>query len=142
MNEPTIATGLSDDRDVFRFLWLRSFHRSVAVRIEKTGTSITLVAKELSGAGGYEPGAIARTDTREFAASEWNELRRLVDRADFWKMPTSTRDLGLDGAEWVLEGRASGVYHVVERWRPERGEYREIGLFLLRLARVNTEPLY
>lgn len=41
-------------------------------------------------------------------------------KADFWNMQPDEprRGLGLDGAEWILEGVQNGEYHIVVRWCP------------------------
>ena len=41
-----------------RFTWLPTFHHPVIVRIERSGKEAKLVAKQLSGEGGYEPGIV------------------------------------------------------------------------------------
>jgi hypothetical protein len=55
-------------------------------------------------------------------------------------MPTqpSRRDLGLDGAQWVIEGRRVDAYHVVDRWSPRGGPYRDAGLAFLQLAGLSA----
>src|SRR5262245_53562261 len=42
----------------YRFLWLRTFHKPIAVRVRKDSAGITLRVVRLSGAGGYNPGKI------------------------------------------------------------------------------------
>ena len=42
----------------YRFLWLRTFHKPIAVRVWSADSRYYLVVKELSGQGGYEPGRI------------------------------------------------------------------------------------
>ena len=136
--EAPLCPGASAEQ--YRFLWLRSFHRPVVVRIEVSAAgSAMLVAKELDGAGGYEPGRVARDTSFALAPERWAEMRRLLDDG-FWRMPTAPADtvFGLDGAQWVLEGTATGQYHVVDRWTPEHSPgaapYRAACLALLRVS--------
>lgn len=41
--------------EVIRFLWLRTFHAPMLVRVDRDGDSFALSAKTLSGLGGYDP---------------------------------------------------------------------------------------
>src|SRR5262245_8575536 len=69
MAEPSLSCGDSSGES-YRFLWLRTFGRPIAVRVE-TGKPSTLTAVELDGAGGYQPGKISRRVQRQLSADEW-----------------------------------------------------------------------
>src|SRR5688572_21183417 len=58
VNERSLNRAARDKkRHVYRFLWLRSFHPPVAIRIEITGDGTgNLVGKQLDGRGGYDFG--------------------------------------------------------------------------------------
>jgi hypothetical protein len=137
MSEPSLSCG-EPPAEVYRFLWLRTWGHPIAVRL--TGvtpgapTPPTLSAVELDGAGGYEPGKIARRIDRKLTDAEWGELTSGLKAIDFWGLPTDIGEAGLDGAQWVLEGRRGRQYHVVNRWSPKTGPYRELALSLLKLA--------
>ena len=136
MREPRLCE--PSDVERYRFLWLRTFHRPVAVRVERTEAGASLTARELGGAGGYAPGELARGATRDLTSSEWAELQRKLDAAGYWTLPTDSDRMGLDGSQWVLEGARGDRYHVVDRWTPEEAgrdaAFRELCLFLLDLA--------
>lgn len=51
-------------------------------------------------------------------AQQATDFTDSLDRIQFWQMPTNAEQLGLDGAEFVLEGVKDGRYHVVIRWCP------------------------
>jgi hypothetical protein len=140
--EPSLARGDPTSTEVYRLVWLRSFEHPVAVRLEHTQSGGRMITKVLGGAGGYAPGKIIDQHERNLSEEEWLEVIRLVKRAGFWGLPTRDQRLGLDGAEWILEGAAARSVHVVDRWSPEVGDYREACLFLLRLSGVNLSPLY
>jgi hypothetical protein len=120
MKEPSLYEHRADKAvEQYRFLWLRTFHKPMAVRIQKDGAAITLRVVRLSGAGGYEPGHIEYDQTLTISASEWDAFLKLVGKSQFWDMPPAEKDAdGLDGSQWVLEGQAAGKYHVVDRWTP------------------------
>lgn len=132
MAEPSLSCGESPSES-YRFLWLRTFGRPIAVRIE-TGRSNTLTAVELDGAGGYHPGEISRRIQRQLNADEWKTLSEALKATDFWNMPGLEPRRGLDGAEWIMEGRSGHDYHVVNRWMPAAGAYRELCLMLVNFS--------
>ena len=57
-------------------------------------------------------------------------------------MPSKKETLGLDGARWILEGLKKGRYHVVERWSPEGGKFREAAECLIGLSKLDIEKIY
>ena len=46
--------------ETLRFLWLRTFHHPVAVRVERRPDGCAVTTTVLDGQGGYEPGATSR----------------------------------------------------------------------------------
>lgn len=131
----------------YRFLWLRSFHHPVAVRLWNTGTDKFISVKEMSGAGGYEPGTSILMTQRKLSQHEWDMFMRALENTCYWEQPTEDpKDAGFDGARWVLEGFREGRYHAVDRWTPQKGSFREACLYMLKLSRLKIdtkkEPLY
>lgn len=125
----------------YRFLWLRSFHHPVAVRldVQKDGTGL-LITKIASGAGGYPPGKLI-SDKK--TSLDQGEVRRAVARINgsgFWSRPSYDRErAGNDGAEWVVEAGVHGKYHLVSEWTPKNGPIHDIGeIFLFELAKINV----
>ena len=58
-----------------------------------------------------------------------------INAAAFWDAPTEDPGKnGEDGAQWIIEGRRQGRYHVVERWSPKSGPIRSAGEAFLRAA--------
>ena len=119
----------------YRFLWLRTFHHPVAIHIWRDGSKRFLVAKQLSGAGGYDPGKVNFEHVRLLSDEQWNEFMINLEHACFWQMPTEDDHMLLnDGAQWILEGHREGHYHVVDRQSPDVGAYRNACLYLLRTS--------
>jgi hypothetical protein len=135
-NEPSLSCGPSGSEETYRFTWLRTFHAPVVVRVAWSGDQGELVATVLDGAGGYEPGKIEKTVKRALTAAEWKALAAAIARTGLWKMALVDRSggVGVDGAEWVVEGRHGDEYHLVTRWSPDRGAYRDLGLLFVRLS--------
>lgn len=121
-------------QEVYRFIWLRTFHHPVAVRVEHTNGSTIAVQKESSGAGGYEPGRLIVDRQTAVTNAEFSTLKTKFDTALFWREPfDKTSEYGCDGAVWIFEARNAKGYHVIERWAPKQGRpYHELGLLMLK----------
>lgn len=143
MEEPSLSCGPFEGDEVYRFLWLRTFHNPVAVRVSRQASTYNLEAVILDGAGGYDPGQISDRISKNLSLSQWQDLMAKLDEIQFWNMNTNNHDLmGIDGAQWIIEGRRSGTYHVVDRWGGADGA-EAIGLHFLLLAGLSDiEPVY
>jgi hypothetical protein len=128
-------------RTVYRFLWLRSFHDPIAVRVSHEAQRSIIVVKKTNGNAVYRRFGLLIEEERELTEEQWNRIERIVIRVSFWES-TATGGSGLDGAHWVLEGVNDGKYHVVDEWSPPDGGVREIGLALLELSGLHESPVY
>jgi hypothetical protein len=120
---------------IYRFTWLRSFDHPIAARVVVHGDGIgTLAARMADGRGGYGPGKLVTSTTRGIGPKEVRHILSLIVSMDFWKMPTEPAPYGTgcDGSEWILEASRRGEYHVVDRWSPDTGPLRELGLYMVR----------
>ena len=124
----------SQTEQAYRFLWLRSFHHPIVVRldVQANGTGI-LTTKVASGAGGYPPGTLAQNRTKDIPKEVVESFLAHVEEVKYWSLPTRELSdqniVNLDGAEWVLEGVRKGTYKIVDRWSPEKGSpIRDLGL--------------
>jgi hypothetical protein len=116
----------------YRFLWLRTFHHPIAIRVDVNvdGTSL-LTTKMTSGAGGYNPGRLIKNDTLTLTRQQTNSFLEQIEARSFWRLPSVREDRGVDGAQWIMEGIRDGAYHIVDRWSPTDGEIRALGLFMV-----------
>ncbi len=112
------------DTSMVRLLWIPAFGLPAVSRITKRGSSVTLDAAD-------EPRG--RTH-RPLAESDWDHVLRLIADASFWDLPTRQTREGYDGEMWLLEAVVGERHHLVDRWCPETGAVRDIGLALARLA--------
>ena len=140
MNEQPMTPRAVDE--AYRFLWLRTFHHPIAIRVWRKGEERNMAFKELDGAGGYDPGKLIANLTRRLTTDEWDKFIKLLQQASYWQLPTESRNGGRDGAQWILEGKKDEQYHVVDRWSPEGGSYREACLYLLKLSGQKQKELY
>ncbi|MFI5137918.1 MAG: hypothetical protein ACHQIM_08815 [Sphingobacteriales bacterium] len=139
LREPVLLTDRSE-KEIYRFTWLRTFHHPVAIRIEKNGDAYILYWKVCDGAGGYEPGKLIIDKQKEISKASWDKFMQKFMMIGFWAMDTREKELGNDGAQWILEGKLANKYHVVEAWSPRSGNYYECCDFLIGLTDLKIKP--
>lgn len=141
---------------VYRFLWLRSFDRPVAVRVQKERDGkARLFLKILDGHDG--DGKLDVEKTKLITDEEWLGLLKQIRASEFWAIATNEQhwyynEDGMiagwrmnDGAQWVLEGSVGGSYHVVARQSPKDGEhrtsgkYRDLCMYILKLSDLDLD---
>ena len=117
LNENKIDT-LKTEKEIYRFLWLRTFHNPIVIRIEKNNNEITLYWKRSDGEGGYEPGKIVESKSLKLTKKHWRKFKKLLNNSNFWENPSIKIDQDIipanDGAQWVLEGIKNNKYHISE----------------------------
>jgi hypothetical protein len=104
-----------------------------------------LTTKMTNGAGGYEPGHILQNSTSTLTRDQTEWFLGKIEDNKFWKLSAVDKTrMGLDGGQWIIEGVKDGNYHIVDRWSPEGGPVRTIGLLMLhKLAKVKIPgPTY
>jgi hypothetical protein len=119
MNEPSLS---ASGPETYRFTWMRHHHNPVAVRMSRAGDGIAVVAVQ---ADVHDP-TNARRHEFKVTVDAWKTLLAHLDAADFWNMAGDPEDdeRGLDGADWIIEGRRANIYHSVIRWEPKPGPFR------------------
>lgn len=130
--------------EVIRFTWLRSLHRPVTVRIDLRGKAAHLVARQLSGRAGHDPGTIAETATRDLGAAEVQQLRSLLKASDLDSLPPKQCDdrVTMEGARWLFEHAGpKSDYRLVDRAGPRSGPLHALGLFMLGLTGWGPETM-
>ena len=133
MREPVLLSD-SSQTETYRFLWLRTFHNPVAIRIEKQQNIYLLTWKLCNGAGGYEPRQFTIAKQKQIDNITWERFKTLLNETGFWNMDTEVKRMGLDGSQWILEGKDAYKYHVVDRWTPRDGGYFQCCDFLIGLT--------
>jgi|SRR5580700_5743505 hypothetical protein len=134
------ASRRTEQVQVYRFLYLRSFHNPIVVRldVEMNGKGL-LTTKIGSGQGGNEPGHLITDKSRKMSVEETSWFVDRIDELGFWQLPTYEKSdtIGVDGAQWILEGVKGGKYLVVDRWSPDKGPVKGIGtLMMFDLAKI------
>ena len=127
----------------YRFLWLRSFHHPVSVRVDFESPLVaTASLKILDGRGGYLPGKLTTEESRRLSSDEIRSFRAALDAAGLWDLAANSSRRGTDGAHWVLEGATVDRYAYADRWSPPSDEpVKGFGLFMLSLTSID-EPAH
>jgi hypothetical protein len=145
-HEPPLATLNEMNRETYRFLWFPSFDPALVIRAERRGGSYHLIVRQISVS--FNPDTHKMTSKLEreidktLVKEQWEGLVAAIKRADYWKLPSSSPPYGKDGASWVLEGMKRGQYHIVDRWSPRDGAYRDACLYMLALAGIPVGKAY
>lgn len=141
-DEPPLY-GATADGSSLRFTWLRTFHKPIVVRLSGLETDTPrLIAKEMTGHGGYDPGKVGRIVKRFLTTEEADAIRALIARNRVLTEPVDACRFGNDGAEWLIESNGRTGYRFVKEWSPERGAMRDTGLALLKLTGWKINPIY
>jgi len=144
MDEPSMwQQSKKSNLHTYRFLWLRTFDRPICIRlIVNSDGSGSLITKATNGQGGYNPGRATHHKTIELSKEQTTSFLHTVKLSRFWKLPPyNNKDVGVDGAQWVIEGVKKGRYHIVDRWSPS-GAIREAALVLVRFSQITVGPIY
>lgn len=138
MKEPLLFNRKTD-KEIFRFTWLRTFDKPIAIRIEKNKDDYWLYWKKLSGKGGYEPGELITDSKKRISENEWLSFQNLIKKTDFWNMDYGQGVFGNDSSQWILESVNSTDYRVVDRWSPSEGNFYNACDFLISLTNLKIK---
>jgi hypothetical protein len=164
--EERLQTTGAPDMEVLRFLWLRTWHPAIVVRVERHDEAYLVTGKVVEGQAGYYAGKVGLETSGSTTAAEWARLGELLSAVDFFNQPPydvwvkrrrerclawweANPDgnvmespeycgIGVDGAMWIVEYAGSNTYQAVDRYGPD-GAFRKIGLDLLALARIEVD---
>ena len=131
---PTSDIGL--DCPIYRLWWLPAHYRplSVHMHVMPNGSGQIRAKVGAFGRGGTMPAKIMQAWEIQLSSANIQAFFSLLHACDFWQQPTQETGVGLDGSHWVLEGYHHGHYHVVDRWQPQAGPFREACLLLMKLV--------
>ena len=140
MGEAPLVAPRGRDAVRLRFLWLRSFHPSISVRVESNGRHAQLVAVELAKPNEREsPGRVARRERRDLEPGEWAAIDRAIEQSGLWQMRSEPHEC-CDGARWVFEIVEEDRRRVVDRWSGD--DLEGLGRLLLRLSGLEPREIY
>lgn len=144
--EPSLVLTQRPDKtatNVYRFTWLRSFHKPIVVRIQEgTGGTLLITASRLSGLGGDGPGKVEARVARELTTAEARQFLFVLNGTNRLKLKAVSCDKGYDGAQWIFEASDKGAYRYVNRWSPKTGSVRALGTSMLKFTGWASDPIY
>jgi|GEM_PF-630901 len=148
-------------REVYRFTWLRSFHPPVSISLIKNGKQIIICTKTLQSNPvfgiqidlqgkvikdeRYKNIPLKLNTTKTVNIKQWQTFNQLLQKYNFWYMPSTQNRLGIDGSEWILESHQPDGYYFVNRWSPNRKReesFRELCEYLVNLSDAAKELEY
>jgi hypothetical protein len=112
---------LNEDIESYRLLFIPSFEGPASVRIWRQGDMKFVDPRQLHEIEIPLYGAkdLKHTESRPITDEEWNHFQVLLNKADFWSLPTENgQPQGVEGSDLLLEGRRPNQYHAVDRRSP------------------------
>lgn len=135
------ARSESDSHFTFRFSFLPSFDSSLFMRLESHGNGQSLIVKQMTGRGGYDPGVIARSKEIELTDQEVTAIHEslvgILEARDASVAqarldgPQDTCFFTFDGTMWIFEVVQNGKYDLVQANSPKDGPLFDLGQMLL-----------
>ena len=132
-NEPMLHPGFKSN--IYRLLWLRSFHAPVVICLQEIKGNVTIIWKIPRYNKKHDTYTPPVEGRKKLSMTEWNRFQDLLNTIDYWSM--ISRDYlsnGADGALWLLEAAVKGQYKVTERSGYIYPKYTKCLLYLLSLT--------
>ncbi|MBS1686680.1 MAG: hypothetical protein JSS76_18215 [Bacteroidetes bacterium] len=172
LQEPIIYNvPIAPNDEIYRFTWLRSFHRRIAVRLSKIGNHYMLSwkvasipihsgvrtvppdksSKHLSRKARvikarYGNGALQQAGSQLVSRRTWLHFKKMMEVGgiDTISNVNQSEIIMNDGSEWILEHRQAVSYHVVAKQSPGESAFKRCCLYLLRRTRISLrwEKIY
>ena len=142
------------DAEMYRMTFIPTFFKPIKIRVERRKAEYIIVAKRLSGQGGFDAGTLQTEKRHKLKQAAWQHLISLLAKAGFWTMAYDVKEpepnekgeveICLDGSEWMLEGVKGGKLHAVDRYCPKDKRFQAVGLYLVKLSglRIRDRELY
>jgi len=125
--------------NLHRYITLHRQNDTVWLETKQIGKFINPLTREMHnerlGPGGDYDVVCFKKRLTEF---EWHEFDSLLNHHDFWNMPMTDNIRYIDGYSFTLEAHLRDKYHIVRQEVP-KGVFKEIGLYLIRLAGYENE---
>jgi hypothetical protein len=144
LKEPSLwRLSKTQKTQTYRFLWLRSFHHPISVRLDVAEDGAAVVTTKItSGQASDESRKLLVNKSHSLTKEQTASFLDGINEAGFWDLATYEREVvgpdgkkivevHVDGAEWILEGVKDGKYKIADRWSPEKGPVRAVGLTML-----------
>lgn len=117
---------------VYRFMWLRSFHPAISVRLDIAADGAAFLTTKVSNgccdcapppADTKQKPFRVKTTEKGISAAQVRQFLSRVEEVRFWTLPSRKDSLPApDGADWVLEASNDGHYQLIDAWSPPTGD--------------------
>ena len=137
------------NKDVYRFLWLRSFDKPVVFILTKLNDQVTLTTKVLEklevpdiekvgdtfiAVQADRKGDILYNKTKALTLKNWDAFEQLIQQASFWERPVHSGGItGKDGIVRIMEGHLRDRYWFVEN-HSINNIFQEAEIYLIKLS--------
>jgi len=127
-----------------RFIWLPAFDKPIIVRIVTAGDGTAeLIAKRLNLLSrSRESHKLEEEISRPLTRQELHGVAKLLKTSELLEQESGSCDWGLDGSSWIIEAIDREGYRFIDRFYPQEGPVREVGLALLDLTGWQFEEVY
>jgi hypothetical protein len=129
-DEPPLCRFRETESEAYRFIWKSSFNGGAIVHIARKGDSVRLRSSRSLHSRLRKSGPLI---SQALSLGDWGTLQRALTISNFWSLDAADEEFGLDGAQWMIEGRRGDDYHSVARWSP-RGKVHDLGCVFFALA--------
>lgn len=130
VDEPTLSCGIGTD--AIRFVWQRSFHPPVVIRVGFDNADAWLTAIALGEpADGAQLGPEQARISKPLSAAQTSKLMAQMQDSPIANFGEEAEAWGLDGSTWLFEQRSGWRYYAVSRWSPRQGGLRDLGMLLV-----------
>lgn len=142
MGEPSFLELARRPGRCYRFLWLRTWHSPMSVRVCQVGERGVVDLRVLDGlARPGQPHRLRASRRVVIDAAAWELVEARVRAAGFWEAPGPSAIGAPDpeeGSRWVFEGVADGQGKAVDLYTPEEAAWVDLGLYMMALAGVRV----
>lgn len=141
LQERPLFPAKSGPPTTLRFAMFRSFHAAAVVRVDLLSTGeMELTAKRAIGNDGCRIDEAPCEIRRTLTSAERARLQA-AEKEAFAAPPRDCRG-GLDGSRWLIEKSGGGRYDIAQRFSPDTGSVRELGVTMLELTGWQFKNLY
>ena len=118
--------------NIYRFLWIRSFHSKILLSLTKDDSRITLTTIKLEFSHSGDGAIILSDEMKQLTINDWEEFERLLENCSFWSIQPCLDDdsYARDGSSWLIEGHLREKYWFVNRFLPDNN-FSRAGKFLI-----------
>jgi hypothetical protein len=132
LKEPNFIN--ENNKQVYRFLWSRSFHMPIVIRMERKKENITISWKQSyhdETTDIYDPGTLFQKD---ITWRQWRKFEKMLAKIDYWSMYAMGKSDIMDGSYWILEASINGKHKITERQGSVYKQYTNCLKYLIRLT--------